>query len=206
MKFNELKKGQRIKIRAYNKEGEVTLWSTVLANEEYRTYIKGLNKDGSLITFPPDKIKVEIVVVLDGVKYTWDKVEINIEKKDGIRCYYVDGMKKGKSSELKKKQKMTHYTKECTITYKNKPEVDEPKPGVTRFLSRSKLEIISDDTGAPNDQATILISMDEVKPIEIEVKITKKAEGEKENGTQLYIYECALMKPSQAYFSLIDTL
>ncbi|MCR5272342.1 MAG: hypothetical protein K6E13_05090 [Lachnospiraceae bacterium] len=206
MKFNELKKGQRVKIRAYNKSGEATFWSSVIGSDELNTYIRGLSRDGSLITFPSDKISVEIVAISDGEKYIWDKVEMKVTKREGGRCYSVDSVRKAKSQEVKKKQKMTFYTKECTIAYKDKEGVDEPVPGITRFLSRSKIEIMSDDKGEVNDLGTISISMDESAPISIDVKILKKADGDKEGNVQLYIYECALMKPSQPYFTLIDTL
>ncbi len=205
MRFNELRIGQRIKIRAYNKEGEAVLWSIIIGKDEEKAYIKGLSRDGSLITFPQDVITVEMVAVIDGEKYVWNKVAVDVVKKDGTRCYAVDGTKKAKSAEVQKKQKMTFYSKECTIKYRDK-EDNEAIPGMTRFLSRSKLEIISNEKGEVNDLATISISMDEAAPIEREVKVQKKAEGEKENNVQLFIYECALMKPSQPYFSLIDTL
>jgi len=202
VKYGDLKPGQKVKIRAFNKKGEIILWSSVEAVKDGKVHLKGLSRDGSLITFPKGKVSLELSALTPEGKFQWNKATINIGRYNGNRTYELDAHKEGKRIETKNAQKKTVYIKECHIIYDKDP--GNSHPGMTRYISKSKLAFEGQVVGEVNDVCKVSLFMDDEEPIVVEGKILKRTDIEgKPNFSK---YEFALTKPDSRYFQLVEAI
>jgi len=202
VKYGDLKPGQKVKIRAFNKKGEVILWTSVEAVKDGKVHLKGLSRDGSFITFPKDKVNLELSALTPDGKFQWNKASMSVGRLNGSRTYELDAHKEGKRVETKNAQKKTVYIKECTILYDKEP--GNSHKGVTRYLSKSKLAFEGETVGEVNDVCKLSLFMDGEEPIVVEGKILRKTALE--NRPNVCKYEFALTKPDSRYFQLVEAI